>query len=239
MLDLAKGLLDDGGEGGIVRWEAFGEMTMGGEGLDDDDDRPYMGAVLLPHEVFESRQAEIPLSEIKRIGGFEVTDKGDRTEWMYIDTWYVIGPFAHPGRDNLDKKFPPESVIDLDARYLGRDGQVIAWQYLQSPHPKIIPPYGGDRYTIYYFYTLLHAEKDMTLWAALGSDDYGKLWLNGKPVFTFGVTPHHWIWDRGWTRLELNKGANHLLYKLENAGGTMAMSIMLATIPNPHAAPVD
>ena len=53
----------------------------------------------------------------------------------------------------------------------------------------------------------------------------------GKLIWASGKTPHHWIPDRGFRKVRLRKGPNRLLFKIENAGGTMGFSIVLAVQP--------
>ena len=84
-------------------------------------------------------------------------------KWMYVQDWYVIGPFPNPNRVNIRRKFPPESVVDLDATYVGKDGRTIRWEFTQTKNstPKEtwradgkaeLVPYNAEEYGIWYAY---------------------------------------------------------------------------------------
>jgi hypothetical protein len=38
-----------------------------------------------------------------------------RTGWLFIDSWYVLGPFENHGRIDYTQRHPPETQVDLDA----------------------------------------------------------------------------------------------------------------------------
>ena len=61
--------------------------------------------------------------------------------WMYVDGWYLLGPFDNAGRANIDKQFPPETVVDLNATYVGKRGRPVRWEFHQSPQPRVAPPF--------------------------------------------------------------------------------------------------
>ena len=76
-----------------------------------------------------------------------------RTGWLYLDTWYMIGPWENDGAVTYDRRHPPETGIDFDAVYLdGKGGQELSWQFLQSNNIRVIPPQ-SQRDATYYFYT--------------------------------------------------------------------------------------
>jgi aryl-phospho-beta-D-glucosidase BglC (GH1 family) len=37
----------------------------------------------------------------------KVAADGEKAEWMSIDSWWIIGPFSHPGRQNLEELYKP------------------------------------------------------------------------------------------------------------------------------------
>jgi hypothetical protein len=71
--------------------------------------------------------------------GRKILAEGTPVEWMFVDTWYTIGPFDNANRRNLHRKFPPETVVDLDATYVGKDGREIRWQWVQAHAPMVTP----------------------------------------------------------------------------------------------------
>jgi hypothetical protein len=145
-----------------------------------------------------------------------------------LDTWYIIGPFPNPNRMYLDKKFPPESEsegsVDLDATYIGKDGVKLEWEYKTSAQLMVTPRI-VDNYAIWYAYTEIYSEKDQEPYMIFGSDDYSRIWVNGKKIWSSGKTPHKWIPDRGFVKVKLDKGFNRMLVKIENGPGTMGFSV--------------
>jgi hypothetical protein len=127
----------------------------------------------------------------------------------------------------MDKKFPPESVIDLDATYVGKNNAKLEWEYTQARPYWPVGPRVADSYAIWYAFTEVYSEKDQTKVCLFGSDDYSKVWVNGELVYTSGKDPHHWIPDRGFQKVFLRKGVNPILLKLENAGGTTGFSMCI------------
>jgi hypothetical protein len=150
--------------------------------------------------------------------------------WMYIDTWYILGPFPNPGRRNMLTKFPPEQAletgaeIDLDAVYMGMDGMTLTWNYRKSAEVCVAPHIPVD-YGIWYAYTEIYSEGEAARWCIFGSDDFGRAWINGDLVYESPEQPHPWIPDRGYRKVVFRKGFNSVLFKLENAWGRTGFSV--------------
>jgi len=159
-------------------------------------------------------------------GDYEVGAK-----WMYIDTWWVIGPFPNPQRRNLETRFPPESVIDLDASY-PVEGDVVSWQFVQNSSAMVRPP-RDQSYAIFYAYTELWFDEARDLWIAMGSDDYSKIWLNNLPVWASGTQHKPWRANEGYRKVHFQKGLNRVLLRLENGQHSSAFSLMLCMQTNP------
>jgi len=159
-----------------------------------------------------------------------VSADGIATTWFSVQTWYMIGPFDNPARKNADTAFPPESVVDLDATYRGKDGRALQWEFIQSggTDGKMLmnpPRTRGERESIYYAYTELKFEEDFETWIALGFDDKGTVWINGFPVWESGVGNFNWAPNQKFRRVTFKKGINRVLYRIENGGGWCAFSM--------------
>ncbi|MGJ8642111.1 MAG: hypothetical protein ACSHX9_01780 [Luteolibacter sp.] len=172
-------------------------------------------------------------------------------EWMFVDSWWVIGPFPNPNRENIDRKFPPDSVVDLDATYPGKGGGLIRWErMLWQPLPKPFPKGGGGKkgyvapqptlravtpiqpgvnqeYSIYYAYTELWFEDEKETWIAVGSDDNSKLKINDLPVWVSGRELKIWKADEGYRKVFFKKGLNRVLMRVENGHGPLGWSLMI------------
>ena len=165
--------------------------------------------------------------------------------WMFVDSWYLIGPFDNTGRANIEKQFPPETVVDLNATYVGKRGQPVRWEFHQSPQPRVVPPFdnfnplpsgatdgGGGafkardlEYIIYYGYTELRAETDGDVWLAVGSDDFSKVWLEDQLVWASGKQQKSWRMDEGFRKVHLKRGVNRVLFRVENGRAQTEFSL--------------
>ncbi len=138
------------------------------------------------------------------------------------DAWHVAGPFNNgPGRAGLDKEFPPEKGVDLKATYQGKNGEV-RWRVvkpngqnyvdLRALHGDLSPQ------SVSYLYREVESPADQDATVLLGTDDGGKLWLNGKLVFrtdaTRAAAP-----EQDAVKVRLKKGKNALLLKVDNGDG--------------------
>ena len=252
MLDMARGLIgDDAGATFGLPGDMAGGVTAGGDdGLEKRLDDPFMGysppdpdafdhdwgigvgPIVHMNELFPQKTGA-DLGRKKPAPGTKLMaaiDASMQAEWMYVDAWYIIGPFPNPDRKNIDKKFPPESGmesgIDLDATYIGQKGSPVTWEYRKSIAPCVIPHKPRD-WAIWYAYTEVYSHKDQEKWCIFGSDDYGKCWINGDPIYGSGKTPHPWIPDRAYKKVKFKKGFNAVLFKVENAWGRTGFSMCI------------
>ena len=168
--------------------------------------------------------------------------RGQPAGWMYLNSWWIIGPFPNPDRVNITRKFPPESVIDLDAAYEGQGG-LVRWQFTQARsnipperfnrhRSEVIPP---DRreFAIWYGYTILRVDRECDVWLAAGSDDRSDVWVNGMKVWASGNNRKVWTIDEGFRRIHLHKGANTVLVRLENGPGPTSFSVCVSPNETP------
>lgn len=156
---------------------------------------------------------------------------GEQMEWMFVDTWYTIGPFPNPSRVNINTKFPPETVVNLSATYPGKDGRMVGWEFLQSGSI-MMAPHHAEEYAIYYAYTELWFEEDADLWIAIGSDDKANVWVNDLPVWISGDQLKSWRIDEGLRKVYFKKGLNRILYRVENGWRTMGFSMGIQLPPS-------
>lgn len=216
------------GSGQTIAIENSGTLYQGGSG--EMEWGATVGPPLLADEIFPSKASRLTQMNFLPRPGRKIGADGVPMKWMYVESWYTIGPFPNPGRQNLDKKFPPESVVDLNMTYVGKYDRVVRWRHMRAPS-LCVNPYDVDKYAIYYAWTEIWSQEDRDYWIAFGSDDYGKVWVNGKLIWASGEQPHAWIPDRGFRKVRLKRGPNQVLFKIENAGGTMGFSLVLAVAP--------
>ena len=177
--------------------------------------------------------------------------------WLYINTWYIIGPWENYGRDDFALVHPPELSVDLDAVYT--DGQkgigieetdsdpikvtgpkvaldgVLRWKFMQSESMHNTVPVTTDHST-YYAYTEVYFDEPVSMLVAIGTDDGGRLRINGRDVWQDAGTSWYNI-DEHIEPFEFRQGWNTILIRLENTGGSAAgfsfMIIPADQIPAP------
>ena len=165
--------------------------------------------------------------------------EGIPAKWAYVQDWYVIGPFPNPDRVNLRRKFPPESVVDLDATYVGKGGRTIKWEFMQTKNatpketwrgdlkPEIVP-LTAEEYGIWYAYAEVFSDVACDRWIAVGSDDRSDIWINDVPVWGSSNTLKAWRVDEGYRRIRLNKGRNRILARIENGWHALGWSVCIS-----------
>jgi hypothetical protein len=148
------------------------------------------------------------------------------SQWISVNDWYCIGPFPNPGRREVDTRFPPDSVIDLDASYRGMDGKMVSWEFVKSPAMLVSPP-DEREYGIYYFHTELWFEEAMDLWVAVGSDDNSRIWVDDKMIWLSAYELKSWRVDEGFRKVHFKQGHNKVLVRLENGWHACEFSFLL------------
>ena len=155
-----------------------------------------------------------------------------RKGWLYIDTWYLIGPWQRQEGPDFPGTFPPQLTLDLDAEYT--DGYVVPdkdldgrlkWQFHQADSLRIQPPVvvGGS---VYYAFTDVYFEAEQDMLLAIASDDAAKVWINGMVVWQDqGLSS--WQMDEGFRKVFFRKGYNQVLVRLENGPGFCYFSMLI------------
>ena len=201
--------------------------SRGSEGSGGKKDPRFMNA--------GQRQSGPPTPEsIRRIYGAKPARVfgagGGKAEWVYIDTWYTLGPFPNPKRVNIHRKFPPESGVDLGARYPGGKHGTLKWKFVQgnvskrfAKHdptwkktPIAMVPADDESYGVWYAYTEVVFDRDRDVWIAVGNDDRSDIWINGLPVWHSSDELKGWRVNEARRRVRFRKGTNEILYRLEN-----------------------
>ncbi len=161
----------------------------------------------------------------RRIGA-----QGSGVPWIFVDSWYILGPFPNPNRRNVDTSFPPESIVDLDATYQGAEGRGLRWQFIQSRVPGVVPEEPRE-YAIYYAYSEVWSDQDVDLWVMLGSDDNSRVWLNERQIWKSGYELKTWRLDEGLRKVSFRRGINRILYRVENGWGATVFSFAINLRP--------
>jgi hypothetical protein len=150
-----------------------------------------------------------------------------RSASPFIKRWLVIGPFPNPNDKGHNKVYPPEEEgIKAEANYTGAAGQVH-WRQADAGADGILdlaalmkPNQDVDGYAATYIIspTARHTE------ILLGSDDGVKVWVNGKLVHDSPEQRGIAV-DQDRFPIELNKGVNTLLVKVDQGPGDWKLSV--------------
>ena len=196
--------------------------------------RPVLGTLETP----DPKKRNLAAGNIIRFAPDE-TSGGTPVKWMYVQDWYTIGPFPNPDRVNIRRKFPPESVVDLDATYVGKDGRTIRWEFMQTRNAEprqswegdtraaAIPP-NAEEYGIWYAYAEVFCDVACERWIAIGSDDRSDVWINDVPVWGSSNKLKSWRIDEGYRRIRLEKGRNRILARIENGWMSLCWSLCIS-----------
>ena len=177
----------------------------------------------------------VPGNIIKFAARADAAADGIPTKWMYVNSWYVIGPFPNPDRVNIRRRFAPETVVDLDATYLGKDNRVVKWQFDQAlssvtrpENRAYVVPSTSEQYGIWYAYTEVFVDQDCDVWIAVGSDDRSDLWINDLHVWGSSNALKIWSINEGFRKVRLNRGRNRFLARVENGWHSIGWSVCIA-----------
>ena len=167
---------------------------------------------------------------------------GTYAERVYLDTWYVIGPFAGQGDESMAHAYPPEDDVDLDAAYPGPEGRTLTWQFTSRGFYPFIPPDRRDD-AVYYAYTELRVDEDRDVWLSIAADDDSMMWLDERLVWVSSpgdkpwYHPPYYLRDElvgslalteGRRRVHLAAGVHRLLFKLYNKEDRTFFSVVLS-----------
>jgi hypothetical protein len=160
---------------------------------------------------------------------------------IYLNSWYILGPFEGLGAGSLNAPFPPEKGVDLDAAYEGLGQRVLVWDYQTSAAYPFVPQPRAEN-SVYFAYTEIRVDDTQEVWLEIGADDDSKLWLNDDLVWT-GTSgnkpwyrqPFYSLKDdmqrlnlvEGRRRVLLKAGRNRLLFKLYNGIDLMFFAVVV------------
>jgi hypothetical protein len=190
------------------------------------------------------RIPEVPAGAMVKGTGRIIGPGGPYADRVYVNRWYLIGPFDRKHGDAWlsNAPDPPEQAVVLDAAYRGKDGRLLRWEYVDSASYPLIPPQPADD-AVYYGYTELRMarEQDLTIW--VGAADDAQLWLNDRLVWrgrnvakagfyreVYGTRNTHgrdYNFSEGKRVVHFRQGRNKLFFKLSNAQTRLFFSLVL------------
>jgi hypothetical protein len=141
----------------------------------------------------------------------------------FIRNWLVLAPIAlqsESGASEVERELiRGESSLKPKAGDPATAGSPLLWTAHESSDYFIdfLAAFGKERgeYVAGYAVAYVIADEEMKVTLALSTNDQGKVWLNGRPVFAFVDTR---VLEKDTDRVDvtLNKGQNVLVMKVIN-----------------------
>ena len=139
------------------------------------------------------------------------------SEGTSLGPWWVIFPFDNIDEKGFDTVYPPETEIDFNKEYIGKEGRKIGWYKTERRGENVFSNVPEDDVTGYAL-TYLESDRDQNYLLSLGSDDTIKIWVNDELVFSKYVhRPLRRADDV--IQLPVSKGRNKILVKVTNGYG--------------------
>lgn len=141
----------------------------------------------------------------------------------FIRNWLVLAPIglqSESGAAEVDRELiRGESGLKPKAGDPATGGSQLLWTAHETSDYFIdfLAAFGKERgeYVAGYAVAYVIADEEMNVTLALSTNDQGKVWLNGRPVFAFAETR---VLQKDTDRVDvtLNKGQNVLMMKVIN-----------------------
>ena len=219
--------------GQVVSMTGMGNSEGDGDSSDMRMDESGDGAAMTYSTNLKALQIDEGKIIKAAMPGRRFTEASARKGWLYLDTWYVIGPWENKSVVDYTIKHPPEFGIDFDATYYdgkfadkpGHPYETLKWEFYQSDQVRCQPPvvYGA---ATYYAYTDVWFEDERDMLIAVASDDASSVWLNGQIVWQ-DVGQSSWKLGEGYRKVHFKKGYNDVLVRIENGPTHCVWSVVL------------
>jgi hypothetical protein len=135
----------------------------------------------------------------------------------FVTDWRLIGIFDNKDRTGYAKVFPPETEINPDAKYEGRDKQV-GWIEHHTDHEEgevdFNKAYGEIKEVLAYAAGEIHVDRPRDAQIRLNCITACKVWLNGQLVLDHEVYHAGYKFDQYIADVKLKAGRNTLLVKV-------------------------
>lgn len=137
----------------------------------------------------------------------------------FITDWRMIGVFDNTDKSGFDVAYAPESKIDFDAKYPGKD-ETAQWQAKpvstddQWGKVDLNDAVGPEKGAIVYVYAQAKVPNDLVAEVRYTSSNATKLWVNEQLVASNEVYHAGGEVDQYTSPVQLNAGVNSILLKV-------------------------
>ena len=136
----------------------------------------------------------------------------------FVTQWYLLGPFDAPEKTGFKLRLPPESKVDLQASYDGKDGNSISWKPFKTPDRmgqlNLVQAIAPVKEAVGYAYAELNSPRAQEVQLRCGADDNLSVWINEKLVLARLQWLNGTRLDRFTATVSLRQGVNRILVKV-------------------------
>ena len=150
----------------------------------------------------------------------ELGESIDLSQHMgFVTSWRVIGEFDNTDESGFDMEYPPESEIDFEESYAGKDGPV-AWRNEaiatedELGNVDLNEQIGAKKGVALYAYAEVEVPDARSATVRYASPNATKLWLNGQLVAANEVYHAGGAVDQYVAPVKLEAGTNTILLKV-------------------------
>ena len=157
----------------------------------------------------------------------------ERRRLGFLQGWWIAGPFDNEGRAGFARAFPPETSIDLEARFPGKVREVgwralppeLEWSGIANLGTAVRPQHEAVVYAL--AVPEVAREQRARLW--IGASGAVRVWVNGVKVLE-DAAYHPARLDQAAVEVTLRRGPNRILVKLAQDRGEMAIAVRLTDL---------
>lgn len=210
---LVPGLLND--PSNALRRRAVSGLMDEGKALADGDDSD--AAILIYRQALGAARDVDQVNAITKALRDMEQEVDLPRHFGFLMHWQVAAPFDNTEREGFARVYEPETSVNLNATYKGKDDAEVKWQPLvtSDEYGKVDfnKPYTMLKGVAGYAYTEFNSAADMPAELRLGCKNGWKIWVNGE--FVFGRDEYHrgQRIDQYILPVQLKKGANSILVK--------------------------
>ncbi|MEO8271511.1 MAG: hypothetical protein ABI557_17440, partial [Aureliella sp.] len=135
----------------------------------------------------------------------------------FLQNWQLIAPFENAGQAGLDIAYPPESTIDLQAKYPGKEG-TASWQAYAGENDfgmiDFNKPFGPLKEVVGYAWAEFNSEHEQPVELRLGCKNAWAMWVNGEKLFSRNEYHRGIQMDQYRMDAKFKPGPNEILVKV-------------------------
>jgi hypothetical protein len=159
-------------------------------------------------------QVDLAAKHLKELG----VDIDLTVHYGFVTQWLVAGPFDNHAGAGFQKVYPPETGVDPNAVYAGKDQKEIRWQkYATTTRLGLVDfnkTYGEKKGVVGYAYAVVSSPVARPIELRAGSNNAVQIYLNGKQVFFREEYHHGMAMDQHIAKGMLAAGKNEILVKV-------------------------